>query len=167
MAIRDVVKTYENRYSDELFVCMLNKDMKTFWKKCKSKRNGKDMIVSNIDGGQTDREIADVFMKRFNSINLGNNHDGLLYKCNEMYDVSIWKFSVNDIDCVVNQKLKSGKASGFDNISSEYVKYSHPILNMHLKNLINLIAKHGYVPKQFGYCIIIPLVKDKNGDTYN
>ena len=167
LAIRDVVKTFENRYSDELFVCMLNKDIKTFWKKWKSKRNGKDVIVPNIDGGQTDREIADVFMSKFNFGNLGNNPDGLSYKCNEMYDVSTWKFSVNDIDCVVIQKLKSGKAAGFDNISSEHVKYSHPILIMYLKNLFNLIVKHGYVPKQYGDGIIIPLVKDKNGDPCN
>ena len=41
-----------------------------------------------------------------------------------MYDVSTWKFSVNDIDCVVNQKLKSGKAAGFDNISSKHVLFA-------------------------------------------
>ena len=84
-----------------------------------------------------------------------------------MYDVNTWKFSVNDIDCVVNQKLISGKLAGFDNISSEHFKYSHPILIMHLKNLFNIIVKHDYVPKQFDSGIIISLVKDKNGDPCN
>ena len=70
--------------------------MKTFWKKWKSKRNGKDVIVPNICGGQTDSEIADVFVNKFNSVNFGNNPDGLSYKRTKIYYISTWKSSVNN-----------------------------------------------------------------------
>jgi len=33
--------------------------------------------------------------------------------------------------------------------------------------LFNLILKHSYVPNEFGRGIIVPLIKDKNGDVCN
>jgi len=32
------------------------------------------------------------------------------------------------------------------------------------KNFFNLIMIHGYVPNDFGYCIVVPLLKDRYGD---
>ena len=32
ISVRDAVRTYENRFSDELFDHMMSKDMKSFWK---------------------------------------------------------------------------------------------------------------------------------------
>ena len=58
---------------------MLNKDIKAFWKNWKSKRNGNDVIVPNIDDGQTNIEIADVFMNKFNYVNLGKNPGSFSY----------------------------------------------------------------------------------------
>ena len=42
--------------------------------------------------------------------------------------------------------------------------YSCPTLVLHLRTLFRSMAKHCYVPDDFGRGIIIPLVKDKLGN---
>jgi len=75
--------------------------------------------------------------------------------------------SVEDVDYVIRNIMKCGKAAGADNLTLEHIIYSHPSIVLHLCNLFNLMLKHGYVPDQFGRGIVIPLVKDKNGDVTN
>jgi len=72
-------------------------------------------------------------------------------------------FTVADVDKAV-KSLKCGEAAGLDGISAEHLKYAHPSIVLHLKNFFNLIMIHGYVPNDFGYCIVVPLLKDRYGD---
>ena len=75
-------------------------------------------------------------------------------------------FDVCDVEKCLN-KLKIGKACGLDNITKEFVMYSHPAIVVHLKLLFNIMVHHGFVPDSFGNGVIIPLVKDKQGDLCN
>ena len=43
-------------------------------------------------------------------------------------------------------------------------RYSHPSLIYHLRKLFNLIMQHGYVPKNFGDGVVVPILKDRLGD---
>ena len=42
--------------------------------------------------------------------------------------------------------------------------YSHPVLTVHLSVLFNILLSYGIVPDAFGQGIIIPLVKNTEGD---
>ena len=64
-------------------------------------------------------------------------------------------------------KLKIGKACGLDNLTKEFVMYSHPAIVVHLQLLSNITVHHGFVPDSFGNGVIIPFVKDKQGDLCN
>jgi len=59
-------------------------------------------------------------------------------------------------------KLLIKKAAGIDGITSEQILYSHPCLIVHLKLLFHMM--HGYVPNNLGLGIVVPILKDKNGD---
>ena len=74
---------------------------------------------------------------------------------------------IRDSDNVIRDSLKRGKAAGIDNITAERVIYSHPSIVVHLCKSFNLMLKHQYVHSQFGLGIVIPLLKDKNGDVCN
>ena len=63
----------------------------------------------------------------------------------------------------VNQ-LKLGKACGPDELSSEHIKYAHPVLILHIPHLFRFMCFHGVVPDDFGAGTCIPLLKDKSGD---
>ena len=45
--------------------------------------------------------------------------------------------------------------------------YSHPAIVVHFKLVFNLMVHHGFIPDSFGNGVIIPLVKDKQGDLCN
>ena len=60
--------------------------------------------------------------------------------------------------------MKLGKAAGCDGIETEHMVHAHPILVSILSALFNSML-HGYVPDNFGRAIIIPLIKDKSGDS--
>ena len=70
-----------------------------------------------------------------------------------------WLFLISDVNNVICNSLKKGKAAGIDNITAEHVIYSDPMIAVHLCNLFNLVIHHGYVPAQFGSGIVIPLIK--------
>ena len=66
------------------------------------------------------------------------------------------------------RKMKLNKSPGFDNISAEHLVYGGiggPILHVHLCLLFNAMIQHCYVPQDFGFSLIVPLSKDKHGDT--
>ena len=70
---------------------------------------------------------------------------------------------VENIEQAVN-KLSIKKAAGIDGITFEHILYSHPCLIVHLKLLFHMMLLHGYVPNNFGLGIVVPILKDKNGD---
>ena len=61
--------------------------------------------------------------------------------------------------------MKSKKAAGHDVIMAEHVKLGGSQLYVHLCLLFNSMIRHSYVPNDFGHGIIVPLLKDKHGDT--
>jgi len=65
-------------------------------------------------------------------------------------------------DCIRN--LKRGKAAGLDELTVEHLLFAHPIIVVLLSLLFNMLFLHGLVPQDFGKGIIIPLVKNLDGD---
>jgi len=61
--------------------------------------------------------------------------------------------------------MKTKKAAGHDGIMAEHLKFGGPQLYVHVCLLFNSIIRHSYVPDAFGHGIIIPLLKDKHGDS--
>jgi len=60
--------------------------------------------------------------------------------------------------------MKFGKAAGPDGLSTKHLVHAHPTLIMHLSLLFKEMARHKIVPNPFGVGVIIPLLKDKEGD---
>jgi len=62
-------------------------------------------------------------------------------------------------------KLKLNKSPGIDNVSSEHLGHGGCTSRVHLCLLCNAMLQNCYVPEDFGYGIIIPILKDKHGDS--
>ena len=62
LAVRQAIRIYEGRFSDELFEHLLNKDMNNFWKTWSSKTCKNVLTVAHIDGEADDHKIADIFL---------------------------------------------------------------------------------------------------------
>jgi len=61
LAVRDAIRSYESRFSDELFDHLLSKDMQRFWRAWSSKTCKNVLSVGSIDGLNDNVDIADVF----------------------------------------------------------------------------------------------------------
>ena len=58
-------------------------------------------------------------------------------------------------------KMKIGKSPGFDNITTEHVVHSHPVIFSLLAKLFNSMLLSSYVPQDFGRGITIPIPKNE------
>ena len=73
-------------------------------------------------------------------------------------------FNVLDVEKAL-EKVKIGKAPGLDGIVKEHLIYSHPSLIVCLTLLFNMMSLHCFVPDDFGIGVLIPIIKDRLGDT--
>ena len=62
--------------------------------------------------------------------------------------------------------LKTGKATA-SFLKAEHILLGSPKLSIHLHLLFNAMIQHSYVPCEFLHGVIIPLVKDTEGDHCN
>ena len=63
--------------------------------------------------------------------------------------------------------MKCSKAAGPDELVTEHILHSHPIIITNICNLFKEMATHNVVPDDFGLGITISLVKDKMSDIAN
>ena len=63
-------------------------------------------------------------------------------------------------------KLKRGKAAGHDGLTAEHISLAHPIIAVHVALLFRILFLHGIVPDDFGCGIVIPLLKNPDGNHF-
>ena len=56
------------------------------------------------------------------------------------------------------------KATGLDDISNEHIMFASVNLSVHICLLFNAMLRHSFVPSDFRFSIIKPLLKSKHGD---
>ena len=92
---------------------------------------------------------------------------------NEFYDARETLDNTNEQDIssidvasieVCIKLLKPCKSAGHDSIVAEHILRCHPVIVIHLKLLFTMMLTHSYVPDAFSRGVIIPVIKDKQGD---
>jgi hypothetical protein len=63
------------------------------------------------------------------------------------------------------QRVKIGKACGIDGLAGEHFKYAHTSKCVVLSLLFNCFLIHGYMPERFLKSAIVPIIKNKSGDS--
>ena len=150
-------------------IFLLVKDMQSFWKVWSAKTGKKVTSVNSINGKTDPVQVAELFKNKFEvcaNKKSSISSEGVSRPKSVVVELAD-QFSVEDVSFAFLNGLKCGKAPGVDNLTTEHIKYCHPGVIMHLCRLFNLILKHSYVPNEFGRGIIVPLIKDKNGDVCN
>jgi len=82
---------------------------------------------------------------------------------NHLADTGAVLFTVHDVISAVNRQ-KFCKAAGLDGLQMEAFIYGSYRLHMYLTVVFNIFLKFGYLPNGFCHVVIIPSVKNKNGD---
>ena len=171
--LRDSKKTVSSSVSSSLTDDLLSRDTVSFWKKWKSLKGPNSPNCSMIGGAIGDKNIANCFATTYQSIYADSPANSVLrsrfyeeyekYKDSHLNDsVTPYLLSWTDMKICV-QNLKLGKAS------STFMKVEHifngcPELLRYLHLLFNGLISHGYLPYEFLFGTISPVLKDSNGD---
>ena len=109
------------------------------------------------------------FESLLNNISTGANMQNVK-ECAQNTDYFCYGNILLITPCMVKNtinKLKSGKACGTDGLSAHHFIHSDRRITILLSIFYNRVIFHGHLPDDFMKTIIIPLIKNKSGDTSN
>jgi hypothetical protein len=63
------------------------------------------------------------------------------------------------------KSMKCGKACGVDDLAAEHFIHAHSILHVFLSLMFTCFITHGYMPDDIMKSAMVPIIKNKTGDT--
>lgn len=172
-AIKEAALNQEADLNDSLFEHLCRKDNTSFWKAWRKRFCMKNLKpISQLNGKCGVDNILGEFSDHFNKVCQPNTAEAdSIYKTKvETYLSSSAHLPpthpIVDIatvqDCIAN--LNRNKAAGLDGISNEHMIFASVHLSVHICLLFNAMLRHSFVPTDFRFGIIKPLLKSKHGD---
>ena len=153
--------------ADALARSMMNKDMNAFLKDVKKNTNSNVSLATNIDRSAGDTEIAVMWKCHYKSLLNSVQNDELKNSVksdiNQQHPNSIIITPFNVLDALKN--IKCSKSCGVDGISAEHFVFAHSRIHVLLSLLISAFITHGYLPDMFMKTAIVPIIKNKTGNT--
>ena len=177
-AIRDAQRAPKQAAWNRLHGAMVNSDTYGFWNSWKNLYSkNKTQCATVVNGCSSKEGIADEFRKSF----LGNskpNNQNKVDLLNSRFQVKYQEYRENHArDCNCNNYvvtlqnvldaiygMKAGKSADADGFSAEHLHNAPMVLLIRLQRLFNHMLRHGFVPKQFRFGSMIPIVKDSQGN---
>jgi hypothetical protein len=160
----------EFNVSDTLQNMLLDNDQLSFWKIWRKKFGAKIKPASCIDGITEQVGIANKFADIFASTckpsiaqrpTADLEKRAFIERLANYTGAAVNYKSVINIETVHNcvLKLNCGKAAGYDSLTAEFLKFSHPVVISCITKLFSLMLKFCHVPDDFGIGITVPLLK--------
>src|SRR5437870_4951867 len=156
--------------SDNLHKELASKNNVSFWKTWKNKVNSNPNTKIHLQDNPSPEVAADKFADYFEGVCSPNSSDFNNAKIAEFKDkiqryegspyTAKYNITVQLIELSLS-KMKIGKSPGFDNITTEHVVHSHPVIFSLLSKLFNSMLITSYVPRDFGKGITIPIPKNE------
>ena len=141
--------------------------MNRFWKDVHKITNSKAPLATKVDECVGDANIAEMWKCHYksllNSVENKNCKESVMLDINKQIKNSITITPFNIIDALKN--IKCGKSSGIDGISAEHFVFAHSRIHVVLSLLFSAFVMHGYLPSMFMKTAIVPIIKNKTGDT--
>ena len=145
-----------------------NNDTVNFWKHAKEKRNKAVPLASNVGGSTGSRDITDMWQQHYSALLNSVNDPGKRREVDCLLDFGQGVSAVTISPSQVTESikvLKLGKSCGSDGIAAEHFKFAHPRICIYLSLLFTCFLIHGHLPANFMKSSIVPIVKNKAGDT--
>ena len=137
------------------------KRCRDFWSVVRSlnRSRNRNYRVPIVDGVCGENGIANLFASKLSS--RLNTHSGLsaLNLGSSSLDGQLAEVMVSAEDVLsALESLKPGKTD-FDRVSTNHLKYSLPVIAGYIAAFFTAILRHGYMPKCFRDCVLIPIPK--------
>ena len=146
---------------------LMKKDMTSFWKGIKKDNNTKIPLAPMVDNCIGDKEICDMWQTHYkqllNSVVTSSSKKIVQSELHSIADSSVIFCPVDIFNALKN--AKAGKAFGVDGLAAEHFIYADAIIHIHLSLLFNSFISHGYLPRDFMKTAIVPIIKNKAGNS--
>ena len=146
----------------------LEKDMVSFWKGMKKENISRLPLPSKVDSCVGEEEISNMWQIHYqsllNSVESTQHKASVKLETTNILNSSKISFTPIDISNAF-KSLKLGKACGVDGVSAEHFLYAHNVLHVLLSLLFTSFITHGYLPPDFMKTALVPIIKNKTGDT--
>ena len=157
---------------------LVSNDANSFWKRWRGLYGkNKSQFAPVVDGHSSKEGIASAFKSTFMKNSRPNNSSkvaDLDARFSSSYaafasshssncDCNSYKFTLeNTFEAICS--MKDGKSVDDDGLCAEHFKNGPLLLYIKLTSLFNCMLRHGFVPYQFRFGTITPIIKDKNGN---
>ena len=162
-----VLKNEKTLRADALASKLASGDVKCFWRKIKKCNSGNVAFSNKIENETGSQNITnmwrDHYQQLFNSVNDTNDKPYVLSYIRNNHDTIDAVVTVDDMICSIKE-LPNNKSPGYDGLMSEHFKYASHRLCVLMTIIIQIMIKHGFLPQQFMTTVLVPILKNKNGD---
>ena len=147
----------------------MEKDMTSFWKGIKKESSARVPLAPMINNCIGDKEICDIWQAHYktllNSVKISSSKAFVEPDRPSIKDSSIVFRPIDIFKALKN--AKTGKACGVDGLPAEHFIYAdvHVHVHVHLSLLFNCFVSNGYLPREFMKTAIVPIIKNKSGNT--
>lgn len=171
-ALRKCRKLAERQKTNIMALHLCNQDPTRFWALVKNQLNSFATLPPSFGNITGINEISNMWKVHFEDL----FKDMTCASDDEILNQMMLEPSLDvppiDTEDVLNAvaKLKSGKAAGWDLVSSDHLLNLQPDLLSIIAVLLNSMLNHSNLPSGLVFSLLVPLVKDKSGlldDTSN
>ncbi|XP_049696641.2 retrovirus-related Pol polyprotein from type-1 retrotransposable element R2 [Helicoverpa armigera] len=138
------------------------KNFSSFWKSTNS-LNHRSSLPASVEGVSDPSEIANLFSKAFKVESPLGPSSGGSEVVGGSGDMPI-RFTAVEVATVI-KSLKRGKSPGHDGLSVEHLRHAGKHLPRVLAMLFSLCVSHSYLPADLLKTIVLPILKNKTGDS--
>ena len=167
-ALRQCQRTEDTARADAMANSLANNDSASFWKHTKAKRNRSVPLASNVDGYVGNRDIANMWQQHYSALLNSVSNPAKRTEVNDLINSGqgLCALAISPAQVSDSMKaLKLGKSCGSDGIAAEHFKFANKSICVYLSILFTSFLVHGYLPANFMKSALVPIVKNKSGNT--
>ena len=166
-AVRFVKRNADKIRMEKMAEAISRNSSRDLWKEVKSMKGANSCVASSIDGLSCSKEIADMFLNKYNDLYNSVSYDSdemclLKQKVDNLVtdNCKLYTITVDDVVKAIKQ-LKSGKSGGCEGIFADHIINGTARLNTMLSLVYNSMIVHGVSPSVLLTGLMVPIPKDR------
>ena len=142
---------------------------KAFWKSV-NRSCSKNYLPATVGGAKGSKSIVKMWKNHYSSLLNSSNNDREKYFVNSHIRSIKYYKNLSNFTCTLDSlgplmyKLPLNCSAGADKISAEHLIYADFSIRFYLSALFNLCLSHGVIPSPCLDTILVPIVKNLNGN---
>ena len=177
-AIRAAQRAPKQKAWDRLHTSLAANNTDTFWKTWRKVYNkNKSHLPPVVEGCSSGVDIANCFKNSFQKNSIPNNSENverLNQRFASQYNAyvdshntacdckSVYITPTQLMDALLN--MKTGKSADGEGIFAEHLHYAPLLMFKRLSSMFNAMLNHSFVPHQFRFGFMVPIIKDQSGN---